>query len=244
MPIEFPCKQCRQTLRIPDDAAGKLSRCPKCGHVGRAPTRTTEHGEHVVSPAGDPLSTDPDAHRDSNTNFGTSRNPFAEGANPFRETAEPTVGWDENPYASPTAPTEHYAGPDGLSELSHQLICDKVAGPAIGLIVLGIANLLLLGIMFVSFVDEGDWSLVGISAVLMATKGGILIAGGVQMKRLRGYGTAMTAAILAVVPCSCCWIAELPIGVWALVVLSDGFVKRAFEQEGWAVTDRGRPFPP
>ncbi len=214
MPIEFPCERCRQKLRVPGDAAGKLSRCPKCGHVGRAPSA------------------------------GTGRNPFAEEANPYRETVEPTIGRNQNPYAAPIAPTEHYSDPDGLSEFSHQLISSKVAGPAIGLILLGIANLLLLGIMFVSFVDEGDWSLVGISAVLMATKGGILIAGGVQMKKLRGYGTAMTAAILAVIPCCACWIAEIPVGIWALVVLSDGLVKRAFEQEGWAVTDRGRPFPP
>jgi hypothetical protein len=214
MPIEFPCEQCRQTLRVPDDAAGKLSRCPKCGHVGRAP------------------------------GAGTERNPFADGGNPFRETADTTARWDENPYTSPTAPTEYFDGPEPPSELTYNLIRDKVSGPAIALIVMGTVNLLLLACMFFPKPNMPEPGVLGIFPLMMAIKGVIFIAGGLQMKKLKGYGLAMTAAILAVVPCSCCWIAELPIGVWALVVLSDGFVKRAFEQEGWAITDRGRPFPP
>jgi hypothetical protein len=39
---------------------------------------------------------------------------------------------------------------------------------------------------------------------------------------------AMTAAILAIVPCSCCCILNMPFGIWSLVVLLNEQVKAAF----------------
>jgi hypothetical protein len=37
MPLEFPCNGCGQTLRVADEHAGKLARCPSCGAVVAAP---------------------------------------------------------------------------------------------------------------------------------------------------------------------------------------------------------------
>jgi len=50
-----------------------------------------------------------------------------------------------------------------------------------------------------------------------------------KMKKLENYGLAMTASILAMIPClSPCCLIGLPIGIWAVVVLSKPEVKSAF----------------
>jgi hypothetical protein len=50
--------------------------------------------------------------------------------------------------------------------------------------------------------------------------GGLTITGGLKMMKLQSWGLALTAAILAVIPCnSCCCISLIP-GIWALIVLS------------------------
>jgi hypothetical protein len=67
--------------------------------------------------------------------------------------------------------------------------------------------------------------------------GGILVVaacfvlyGAIQMKRMRSYGIALAAAIVAAIPMlgPCC-IVGIPFGIWAIVVLTKPEVKRAFE---------------
>jgi len=124
-----------------------------------------------------------------------------------------------------------------------------IAGPAIGLIVtaaLGaVAQLLGLLSRVLGFGMSGlnaqnrealpEWFIamsgsVGIAAniigMLMAV---VVFMGALKMKNLQNYGFAMTAAIVAMVPCvsPCCWIG-LPIGLWALIVLNKPEVKSAF----------------
>jgi hypothetical protein len=49
------------------------------------------------------------------------------------------------------------------------------------------------------------------------------------MRKLDSYGLAMTASIVALIPCiSPCCVVGLPIGIWALVILSKPEVKSAF----------------
>jgi hypothetical protein len=49
------------------------------------------------------------------------------------------------------------------------------------------------------------------------------------MKNLQSYGLAMTASIVAMIPCiSPCCILGLPFGIWALVILNRPEVKAAF----------------
>jgi phage FluMu protein Com len=40
MPISFRCSQCNQLLRVPDTAAGKSARCPKCQALMTVPARS------------------------------------------------------------------------------------------------------------------------------------------------------------------------------------------------------------
>jgi len=57
----------------------------------------------------------------------------------------------------------------------------------------------------------------------------LMLFAGVKMRRLESYGLCMTASILAMIPClSCCFLAGLPVGIWALVVLSKPEVKDFF----------------
>ncbi len=56
----------------------------------------------------------------------------------------------------------------------------------------------------------------------------IIVAGAVNMKGLRSYGSAMTACIVACVPCSLCCLLGIPFGIWGLIALNKPGVKDAF----------------
>ena len=64
-----------------------------------------------------------------------------------------------------------------------------------------------------------------ISAVLAI----LIVLGGIRMKNLESYGFALTTSILSLIPCfgPCCLLG-IPIGIWALVTLSDNTVRIAF----------------
>lgn len=58
----------------------------------------------------------------------------------------------------------------------------------------------------------------------------VILMGAVKMKKLQGYNFAMTATIIAMVPCvSPCCLVGLPVGIWALVILMKPEVKAAFQ---------------
>lgn len=68
-----------------------------------------------------------------------------------------------------------------------------------------------------------SWGLQAVFALLM-------IGGGVPMFRLQSRGWGMAAAAVAVVPHLECfvWLASTTVGIWALIVLNNRDVKRAF----------------
>lgn len=58
---------------------------------------------------------------------------------------------------------------------------------------------------------------------------GLIVFGALKMKGLRSYGLAMTASILALLPCcGPCGCLGIPLGIWALVVLRKPEVRAAF----------------
>jgi serine/threonine protein kinase len=68
-----------------------------------------------------------------------------------------------------------------------------------------------------------------ISTFLFSVVPGVLILyGAVQMLRLRSHGWAVAAAILAIVACGLASLLGIPMGIWALVVLSRPGVQEAF----------------
>ena len=66
-------------------------------------------------------------------------------------------------------------------------------------------------------------------AILLLISSLLMIVGAISMMRLKSRGLAMTASILAIVPCtSGCCLFSLPLGIWVLMVLSKDQVKAGF----------------
>jgi predicted Zn finger-like uncharacterized protein len=65
-------------------------------------------------------------------------------------------------------------------------------------------------------------------ALLGILWGGLVLLGAARMLQRQNYGLAMTASIVAMLPCNGCCILGLPFGIWSLVVLNQPEVKDAF----------------
>lgn len=66
-------------------------------------------------------------------------------------------------------------------------------------------------------------------ALLGACIGGLLVFGGYQMRNLKGYGIAMAASIIGMVPCTgCVCCLTLPLGIWTLTILTRPEIKASF----------------
>jgi len=131
--------------------------------------------------------------------------------------------------------------------------------PAIGLIVVGVINVLLGLLGLLSFVmrltgqmpESGEdrstayrvgeiaGQLVFITSLIAAP---FIIKGALDMFQGRKMSSAKLAAILAMIPMtSCCFLIGVPFGIWALVVLKRPEVKTFFEQ---GPGDSSPPPPP
>ncbi len=232
MAIDFRCTSCGKLLRVGDDAAGREAQCPQCGNRTIVPAAggTGSASASVFSPVAGGSATGPEA---------------------LAKPVPPTGADALNPFQSPTQaggplPLDMQMGGDW-----YQYALNRVAGPAIALIVTGALGGLMnfVGIILNVFnvvVGQGfrggnvhgDPALAmfsgvggivgGIVGLIMAL---LVIAGAIKMKNLSSYGLAMTAAIVAVIPCvSPCCLLGLPFGIWALVVLNEENVKAAFYQ--------------
>lgn len=129
---------------------------------------------------------------------------------------------------------------------------DKVKGPAIGLVIVGVLGVVILVINLVAagfaetlmravgaseadleqFRDtqKANFVVNAVFSVFGLAWNGFVIWGGLQMMKLGNRTVAIIASVLAMIPClSPCCIVGLPIGIWSLVVLMKDDVKRAFE---------------
>jgi len=120
----------------------------------------------------------------------------------------------------------------------------SLRGPSVGVMVAGIVNALALIpflVIMVAGVTTGGYRILPgsgqkeeeVSAILfvVACLGAFVIFSGLKMRLLRSYGTAVTGAILAAIPITPGALIGLPMGIWALVVLSKAEVKAAFPQK-------------
>jgi hypothetical protein len=122
---------------------------------------------------------------------------------------------------------------------------DRVAGPALALIVLGITGLLLLLVPMILSMIQRSWVIRAPGALRFILPGlssgnyvlnaiflilnAVILWGGVKMFKRKDYVLALTAAVLAVIPgVGPFVILGIPLGVWALVVLRQPQVKAAF----------------
>lgn len=120
----------------------------------------------------------------------------------------------------------------------------QLNGPAIGLLVTGLLGIVsqifgmiynfLTGAMIGGDLAEslGAMAILGslgiLTSIVPILLGGVVVFGALQMRQARNYPMAMAAAVITCIPCCgpCCL--AIPIGVWAIVVLSKPEVKAAF----------------
>lgn len=57
----------------------------------------------------------------------------------------------------------------------------------------------------------------------------LAIVSGLRMKQLRSYRLALASSIMVMLPCSCAFLLGLPIGIWALTVLTAPSIKARFQ---------------
>ncbi len=70
-----------------------------------------------------------------------------------------------------------------------------------------------------------DYLKAGLTLAIFA----IVMVGAVRMMKLENWGLALAAALGIMLPCTCpCCVVGLPIGIWAIIVLSNPEVKQAF----------------
>ncbi len=110
----------------------------------------------------------------------------------------------------------------------------QVRGPAIGLIITAILNWISIPlILLIAVVVARSKGAVGAPMLMLLVPlsalvlSGIILVAGLTMKRLQAYGLAIAGAILAILVTPGNLIG-LPIGIWALVVLSQRQVREAF----------------
>jgi hypothetical protein len=160
-----------------------------------------------------------------------------------------------NPASVPPPPlTVPVAGMGEGREVALQL----VKGPAVALKVTAILNIILAAwsLLRIAFfppkMEQFNWALQqlnnpqleqlfqkwihtacgpfgGVNSLFELALSVLILIGAAKMQSLRSYEFAVTAAILAMVPCltPCCLIG-LPFGIWALVVLSKPEIKSHF----------------
>jgi hypothetical protein len=141
---------------------------------------------------------------------------------------------DPSPYSS--------APPSEPSDQERAAALARVRAPALWLIVTGWIGMFLqfaLGIAMIVWAEDLEQmsgvpmlrnpTLTIASMIPSIVIPGLMVVGGMKMRALRGYGLAMTGAIVAWIPCtSPCCVLSIPIGIWAFVLLLDADVKRAF----------------
>jgi phage FluMu protein Com len=217
MTIEFRCRQCDRLLRTDDDTVGRMAQCPACAALTQVPEpdKTESNTSSWQSDAGGPSGS-------------ASPEPASSAGN-------------QSPYQTTAGSGPGYSG-NTLYALK------RISAPATCLLVTAMLGLLLhvVGIfghaMHFGHVMPPDFHKQLIPAIFMtpiATVFGViglimsilLLIGAIKMKALENYGLAMTASIIAMIPCTspCCFLG-LPFGIWALVVLSDPVVKASFKR--------------
>ena len=153
--------------------------------------------------------------------------------------------------AASSAPPPPFSSPVAVASDGHDAALQLVKGPAIGLKVTAIVGLVLVAAGLVMNILTLNGFHIGPQQIydpqmqkLISTLGGglgivqniiggvvgvVVLLGAAKMQKLQNYQFALTASIVAMVPCiSPCCLFGLPFGIWALVILNKPEVKSQF----------------
>ena len=151
------------------------------------------------------------------------------------ETIARTEAGSEKSQPGRSQPTPGVAAASGIESAWQQ-----VKGPGTGLVVTAIFNwitipLISLVALVIGIRTEGHHAYLMLVPLCALVLSSIMLVAGLMMKRLGGYALAIAGAILAILVTPGNLIG-LPLGIWALVVLSRREVREAF--------GKGLPMPP
>lgn len=226
MAIEFRCRQCGRLLRVPDDAAGKSAQCPECQGLTTVPLGGLDYS--LPPPSGQPSSRQPSEFDLSES---SSAPPFAKAGNeiPRSPRSSQQFGGNrpaaENPYQAPSLASEHLTpGAVWAAQEANTpaLIIMILAGIDLALSALAGVTLLLFGALAPAQAVQGlpEIGVNLVTAVISLVVNSVIILGMLNMRQLTNYSLAMTASVLALLPCFHCCLIKLPFAIWALIVLS------------------------
>ena len=249
MSIDFPCSNCRQTVRVPDGTEGKKTKCPKCQQVQVIPDKNS-FGSPTPPPASptptppppSPSTPQPPQKESVWDDLTPESQPAAAAAssNPFGDAPDPFGAPSSNPYSSPA----HSSGAYPSRPASREEARSKLIGPAIGVLVTTFLGFLTQVIFMIAMLSDlssqsnlNDAEDVIAIIIVMLFMFGLpillslfCIATMIRAFYVRNYGLVMSGFIIALTPfsggCSCfitIWFA-----IWGLVIMSDDGVKAAF----------------
>jgi|HubBroStandDraft_4_1064222.scaffolds.fasta_scaffold212335_2 hypothetical protein len=237
MPIETSCASCGRRLQIPDELIGQPVRCPDCCFEFSTNVDSTSPSAIQWTPD---LAPPPLIRRDELSSPDTEGSSGSAGSH-FQES---------EPRAAPPRPGRLENGHDEFDEtprrrnvLDRSYVSYRLRGPANGLLMVGIINLLLLalriGLLVLLGEQAEDWSdeasvSIVVNAILtvgQAVCSILILYGARRMKRVESYGMAKAAAIIAMIPMvSPCCLLGIPLGWRALSALGRSDVILAFDQ--------------
>jgi len=223
MPTKVSCPSCSRQLLVPEELQGRSVRCPSCETVF---TAQPEAPEHVPAP---PPPAPGDFEQIRKDTYGRSREEEEDGPRPRDR-------WEDEDFDREGDRRRRSFYRDSGAALN------MVSGPATALqVVAGIKlALMILGICAIGVMlaggqnrpgngpDGGQLIINFISVLIGVVQAGVILWGASCMKRMENYGAAMTASIVALIPCSGCCILLVPFGIWSLVVLNKPEVKDSF----------------
>jgi hypothetical protein len=228
MASTFECPKCGRELKVPDELLGKKVKCPACQSVFITAAEEPPAPPPVAPPSHDVTS------RSVSGLLEESPEPAAE-ERPRKRSRRWEDDYEEQDYGRPRS--------------RRRRAQSSVAAPAIALMVVGglyicvsLAMLVFRTIGFSNAMSSmpqgGDANFAagykfGIYAgfgieLLGLLLGGLIILGAIQMKNLSSFSLAMTASIVAMIPCHYCCVLGIPFGIWSLIVLLSEDVKSAF----------------
>jgi hypothetical protein len=241
--ITFACPGCQRTINAPASLAGKKVKCPHCQSVLVVGSGQPAAPQSTPSPSGlQPLGGADDLFADLPAAPQLAPAPLSPASNPlgYTPSAAPLGAMPgPNPYASPNpyAPATGYGTPAASGQRAPlKLMIPAIAMIAIAVLTIGAVAVTGLNAFFTPVPDrfagpDGGTAyrigqLIGFVFSVLINIG--VIAGGVQMIRLRGFDTARGGAVAACVPLCSLLCLNMPFGIWALIVLYQPDVKRLF----------------
>lgn len=208
MPWEFHCQFCGSRLRVPENTAGKRTRCPSCGAEQAIPQPDTMEFAR----------------------------PAAASSPPFAPALGSGSDYEVSPLESPLASPYQAPRAAAVGSLGSAAARDRIRAPAIAIIVLSsvclgllVLALLLFALAAVMGNDLEGAVLQLLLCVVQFVVSVVMLVGAINMLKLRSRGTAMAGAILGMIPgISPCCVLGLPFGIWAISAMNDPEVARAF----------------